>query len=421
MHNLQIQERGLVMFYENELRFLCEILKKCRLSVSFISPEDTLIKVLDDNFTSLFLNDSNKNEKISSLLGDIKPYNIYKFTNPFKLYYLILALPQTSVTTYMMMGPYLNDKLDTRQVMEISETNAIAPSKQKLLKDYYNTIPVLLETDRIFTIIDTFAERIWGGVGSYSIIDTTNEGILSTPVLSKPNNENNQDILINMKLMEQRYAYEKEIMLAVSSGNDHKVAHIMSTLSTYTFDSRIPDAVRNLKNYSVVMNTLLRKAAEEGGVHPIYIDDLSSKFAVRIEQLNSIDAVHDLMSEMLKSYCRLVRKHSTKHYSSTVQKTIALIEYDITSNLTLSSLASLQNISPGYLSTIFKKETGKTITEFIVEKRVEHAKRLLTTTRLQVQTVALHCGIMDVQYFSKIFKKKTGKTPKEYRELSNMK
>lgn len=406
------------MFYENELRFLCEILKKFRLNVSFTSPDDTLDKVLDDNFKALFLNEDNKLNKLSTLIGEIEPYHIYKYTNPYKLYYLFLNLPQTTSTTYMMVGPYLKNKLDTRQILEISEANAITPNKQKLLKDYYNTIPVLLETDRIFTIIDTFAERIWGGVGSYTIIDTTSDSILSAPVLTKSSTENNQDILVNMKLMEQRYAYEKEIMLAVANGNDHKVAHIMSTLSTYTFDARIPDAVRNLKNYSVVMNTLLRKAAEDGGVHPIYIDDLSSKFAVRIEQLNSIDAVHELMSEMLKSYCRLVRKHSTKQYSSTVQKTIALIEYDITSNLTLSSLASLQNISPGYLSTIFKKETGKTITEYIVDKRVEHAKRLLTTTRLQIQTVALNCGIMDVQYFSKIFKKKTGMTPKEYRETS---
>lgn len=406
------------MFYENELRFLCEMLKKFRLNITFTSPDDTLDKVLDDNFKALFLNDDNKLNKLSTLIGEIEPYHIYKYTNPYKLYYLFLNLPQTTSTTYMMVGPYLKNKLDMRQILEISEANAITPNKQKLLKDYYNTIPVLLETDRIFTIIDTFAERIWGGVGSYTIIDTTSDSILSAPVLTKSSTENNQDILVNMKLMEQRYAYEKEIMLAVANGNDHKVAHIMSTLSTYTFDARIPDAVRNLKNYSVVMNTLLRKAAEEGGVHPIYIDDLSSKFAVRIEQLNSIDAVHELMSEMLKSYCRLVRKHSTKHYSSTVQKTIALIEYDITSNLTLSSLASLQNISPGYLSTIFKKETGKTITEYIVDKRVEHAKRLLTTTRLQIQTVALNCGIMDVQYFSKVFKKKTGMTPKEYRETS---
>lgn len=73
-------------------------------------------------------------------------------------------------------------------------------------------------------------------------------------------------------------------------------------------------------------------------------------------------------------------------------------------------------MSAGYLSTVFSKETGKTVTEYIREKRMKHAAFLLSTTHLQIQTVALHCGIMDVQYFSKTFKKFMGKTPKEYRE-----
>lgn len=47
---------------------------------------------------------------------------------------------------------------------------------------------------------------------------------------------------------------------------------------------------------------------------------------------------------------------------------------------------------------------------------MNHAMHLLTTTGLQIQTVALHCGVMDVQYFSKMFKRQTGMTPREYRE-----
>jgi AraC-like DNA-binding protein len=72
--------------------------------------------------------------------------------------------------------------------------------------------------------------------------------------------------------------------------------------------------------------------------------------------------------------------------------------------------------SHNYFSTVFKRETGKTVSEYIREKRMEHAAHLLVSTTLQIQTVALHCGILDVQYFSKLFKRHTGKTPKEYRE-----
>ena len=124
------------------------------------------------------------------------------------------------------------------------------------------------------------------------------------------------------------------------------------------------------------------------------------------------------MQKMFRAYCRLVRKHRIQHLSPVVQKTVLIIDSDLSADLSLSSLAASQSVSAGYLSSVFKKETGKTLSEYIREKRVKHASHLLKTTNLQIQTVALHCGIMDVHYFSKIFKKETGLAPKEYRELS---
>jgi YesN/AraC family two-component response regulator len=164
------------------------------------------------------------------------------------------------------------------------------------------------------------------------------------------------------------------------------------------------------------MNTLLRKAAEQGGVHPLYIDSVSSDFARRIELIGSTTAASKMMDEMLTSYCRLVKKHALAQYSAPVRKTLACIDADLTGDLSLSALAEMQNISPGYLSTLFKKEMGQTLTDYVNSRRMEQAARMLRSGTLQVQTVALHCGIMDVQYFSKIFKKQMGKTPKEYRE-----
>jgi YesN/AraC family two-component response regulator len=98
-----------------------------------------------------------------------------------------------------------------------------------------------------------------------------------------------------------------------------------------------------------------------------------------------------------------------------------IIDSDLSAELSLHPLAAHQGISDGYLSMIFKKETGKTVSEYIREKRIQHAMHLLSTTHLQIQTIALHCGIMDVQYFSKIFKKQTGKTPLEYRKSLRLK
>ena len=164
------------------------------------------------------------------------------------------------------------------------------------------------------------------------------------------------------------------------------------------------------------MNTLLRKAAESGGVHPIYIDKVSSDFAAKIERMTYLNESSALMLDMFRTYCRLVHKHSIGKYSQLVQKTVIEIDSDLSADLSLAALAKKQSVSAGYLSAIFKSETGVTLSAYVTEKRVGHAKYLLETTELQIQSVALHCGIMDVHYFTKVFKKQTGKTPKEYRE-----
>jgi len=82
---------------------------------------------------------------------------------------------------------------------------------------------------------------------------------------------------------------------------------------------------------------------------------------------------------------------------------------------TLNTHAALLNVSPSYLSTLFRKETGITLTEFVNRKRAEYGVLLLNTTSMQVQAIAQHCGISDINYFTRIFKKYIGKTPKEYR------
>lgn len=91
------------------------------------------------------------------------------------------------------------------------------------------------------------------------------------------------------------------------------------------------------------------------------------------------------------------------------------IDANLSEDLRLHTLAQKVNVRARYLSSLFKKETGSTLTDYVNQKRVDHAAYLLTDTRLQIQTVAQYCGIMDVQYFSKIFKRITGVTPKEYR------
>ena len=314
----------------------------------------------------------------------------------------------------IVVGPYLSERVTESGLFEIGERGGITPKQQRYLKELYGAIPVLDENCALFSILDVFLERLWQSP-SFHIVDREESAPPPSPINDGGSEDGHEDVLVSMRAMEQRYAYENELIEAVSLGQLHKEGQLLSAFSAEAFEKRLSDKSRNAKNYAIIMNTLLRKAAERGGVHPVYLDRISSEFAYRIELLRE-DESASLMTDMFRSYCRLVRKHSMRSYSPLVQKTVLIIDSDLASDLTLSSLAGVQGVSPGYLATVFKRETGKTISAYVRERRIKHAAHLLRTTGLQIQTVALHCGILDLQYFSKLFKRETGKTPKEYRE-----
>ena len=404
------------MFYQAELDFLCNILEKCHIKTNFLNPTVKLDEQADLGLRAMLYTEEKTDKSFLDIVSPIKEATIYKMVDSFSATYLFFLLPNRGVENLMLIGPYLTRIPTTEQILEWSEKNGIAPKYHKQIETYYGSIPLLPENNQIFAMLDSLGEIIWGGADKYSFVDINKEIVYVPQMYSKKNEAETEDTIWNMKMMENRYAYENEMMKIVSEGRVHKIDMIFSVFSNYRFEQRLADPVRNGKNYCIIMNTLLRKAAEQGGVHPLYLDGVSSNFAVEIEQITSEKAIYELMNNMFRSYCVLVKKHSIKGFSAPVQKAITHIDADISTNISTSTLANMQNVSASYLSSIFKKETGKSITEYINGKRVEMAKDLLKKTNLQVQTIAQHCGVMDMNYFSKVFKKYVGKTPKEYRE-----
>lgn len=85
-------------------------------------------------------------------------------------------------------------------------------------------------------------------------------------------------------------------------------------------------------------------------------------------------------------------------------------------NLQRDELAAMVHISPNYLGRIFKKETGMSLTDYIIKRRITVAKQLLAKTNLSVTRVSERVGITYSSYFTRLFKEQVGMTPQEYRQ-----
>lgn len=230
------------------------------------------------------------------------------------------------------------------------------------------------------------------------------------------------DMNREMQLIDARYRAENALLDAIARGNEeHAFQAIMDygVLMQSPNQKAVPtsaDSIRDFKNSIHTMNTLFRKAIEGNHVHPIYIHESSSNFGVRIEQAETMEALALLVVDMLRRYCYLVRTYSVAVYSQPIRKAMLYIDLNLANPISTKEIAADQFLSPNYLSSRFHEETGKTVSDFILEKRIKMACKLLRTTHLSVQDVAISVGIGDASYFSKQFRKIMGVSPLHYQK-----
>lgn len=332
------------------------------------------------------------------------------FTTNLECTYVMTRLPDSHKIFFC--GPYSYESITDKRSIEICNSNNIPASLYDFMQMYYSSLPYISDENVIDGIMRSLGNKLWGD-NDFQIIYTRLQG--------NPN-EHYEDTYAEpttemLKELENRYEIERTLIDNISHG-DYEASKAFFN-SNFKLKQRFPDSVRDLKNQLIILNTLSRKAAEQGMVHPIYLDDTSRKFAIRIENSSSMSQLSSLKKEIIRKYCTLVRSHSLRNYSKPIQEAINYINIYITEDLSLTAIAGRLNLNSSYLSTLFKKEVGTTLTNYVNETRIKQAIYLLNISTRPIQEIAFLCGIHDVNYFTRLFKKIQKMTPSQYRELIN--
>ena len=123
----------------------------------------------------------------------------------------------------------------------------------------------------------------------------------------------------------------------------------------------------------------------------------------------------------MNELCALVCNKLNVALRSYQDQTCELVDNYIKSNfedntLSLNDIAKFANMSPSYLSALYKKNVGQGITDTIMGYRIEAAKGYLEKTTLSLKEISIKCGYTNQYYFSTSFKKQLGMSPSEYRD-----
>lgn len=126
----------------------------------------------------------------------------------------------------------------------------------------------------------------------------------------------------------------------------------------------------------------------------------------------------ELLDLLLLCYSNEPREHSDKQKgSSLIARTINYINLNISSELTIDSIARDNFVSKYYLCRVFKKTLGVSIMKYILSQRLALAKEQLISTETRCSDIAMLTGFSSFSYFCRTFKQQEGVSPSQYRVL----
>ncbi|HIT89682.1 MAG TPA: helix-turn-helix transcriptional regulator [Candidatus Merdenecus merdavium] len=178
-------------------------------------------------------------------------------------------------------------------------------------------------------------------------------------------------------------------------------------------------SLRRGKNSSIIFITLASRAAIKGGLPPATAYNLCDFYTDMVENSKTMSELANLNHTMYDDFIR--RVHSIKRakeemsLSTPILTCCDYIKMHVCEKISVSSLAKLVGYAEYYLTKKFKKETGLSINEYINQKKIEHAKLLLSASDHNIQDISQELNYSSRSYFTRVFQEQTGLSPSEYR------
>lgn len=358
-------------------------------------------------------------DEVRELLCEATDRTIYHFVDVFQCNYYIGRLTDKEDSLWII-GPIIFEKIIGSRFEQMFSSLKLSDQFKIPLQEYYYSVSYL-SGEYAFEPMLLLIMDYYYGKDNYKLVHKDENTILHWKEFYDGYYRVPDEPFQNIDYMEKRYSYENGMVMAVRAGNEQEALVQQGKLAAVLPPSRLSNELRDMKDLSITLNTILRKAAESGGVHPIHIDSMSNGFVRQIEHITSIEQCKALQRRMVRHYCQLVKEYNLQEYSLPIRKVLTYIHTDLTADLSLKALSDQININASYLSSLFKKEVGISLTEYTNTSRITHAQILLYSTDLPIKTIALQCGISDMYYFSRMFKRITGITPKAYRDRNTSK
>lgn len=204
---------------------------------------------------------------------------------------------------------------------------------------------------------------------------------------------------------------------AVKSANEGDMEKYLANVCAFLKNETGTTSV-NIKMVFTEMVTNLLKLLTQ--LKEINYEDWTAGFSLfhSIQKLRTVDEISTTVLHFAKRVAVNLNNLRMTSSKNLISKVISHVQEKYgEESLSLVTVAEYAAVSAGYLSILFKKETGQNFVDYLTQVRMDKAKVLLRTTDLKSYEVAYRTGFSNSNYFSYAFKKYTGLSPSEYKNI----
>lgn len=231
---------------------------------------------------------------------------------------------------------------------------------------------------------------------------------------------NDTDSLADVTAVRNTLALEQTIMNFVRHGDTAALKEWLKNAPAVRPGILSFDTLRQFKNTFIVTATLVSRAAIRGGMDVNNALSLSDAYIQKNELLSSVESIENLQYHMIFDYTERVEKIRLGKTPTKLTTDIAnYVQKHLTEPVDIDALSKAMFISRTHLAVKFKKETGMTLTDFVLKEKIEEGKRLLRYTDKSISSIAAYLGFSSQGHFANAFRKYADCSPNEYRSKHN--
>lgn len=330
--------------------------------------------------------------------------------------FLLGAVKDNETGKTLLIGPVRLREITQSNITEVMRKYSLPKLFENSISRFLLSTPVI-PIDNFLTMLSLFNLYVNGTIISVDEILQSNGEVLSV-VESKENFIETVDV----EMPHTTGDYEENVIYFIKNGMVEEIEKLHFENYTGTMGKLGPNQLRSLKNALIILNSMCLRAAISGGLDTETAYTLGERYLQRIENAQSISDLGKLSPMIRKDYCLRVKNLTAPKIDNLyIQKATEYIQNNIYTKITVAQLAQYVGIKPEYLSALSQQTLKCTMSQYIVQRKISEAKKLLRFTDKSLAEIANLLCFSSQSHFQNHFKKVRGITPTEYRKKYNKK